>query len=203
MSEEQNQQTTDKQPTPPEPTDDPNPNVEFKESKVFEHMRGQINDLRKQLDDRDAKAREAEEAAERARLEEQGKWEERAKRADADLAAANAAHADEIRRLELEAGFAGIENEYTRAGVIAKCPEDTNPAEYIADVRDKNPDLWQSSTESESRNAAPGKRSGGGRTDWSTIKADMRSKDPKRVNPAIAQYEAYIREHHKKPPGWD
>ena len=159
MSEEATGNENNNQPQP-EPTE-PNPNAEWRNSSAAQQAFAEINALKKQLADNDAAQKAAKEAAEAKQLEEQGKYKELAAKAEAKLKEAEASYAAEKRQLKLEAGFAGIENEFTRAGVIAKCPDDVEPDAYIAEMREKNADLW-GTAEPAPRVGANGGRSGTG-----------------------------------------
>lgn len=202
MSVESNQVTDNNAPQEiVEPTPQTTPQDDFAGKK---HMAAEITKLRAELEQQKQAQQEAQEAAKRKQLEEQDRWKEIASDSEAKLKAAQDAHAAEVRRLTLEAGFAGIQDEFAREGVIAKCPPDADPREYIAEIKDKHPELLNPiSADPATRTAAQGLRSGSGGTDWSKVKADMNSRNPALVNPAIEKYETYVRENHKKPPGWD
>lgn len=201
-------ETTNQEPTTTEPTEN-EPKQESGDlsdaerwKKTKGHLTEQINKLRAELEaERKAKT-DAAAASRKKQLEEQGKWQEIANDATAKLEAAKKVHEAEVKRLTLEAGLAGIDNEFTREGIIAKCPPDVDPKNYIAELREKQPDLFKGS-DVPSRSTAPGVRSGSSQTDWSKVKADMKSRDPSLVNPAIEKYEKYVSEHKAKPPGWD
>jgi hypothetical protein len=107
-----------------------------------QHMAAEINRLRKELEEKDAAQKAAQEAAERKKLEEQGKFKELAERAQKERDELQASYAAKERSLKLEAAFAGIENEHLRAGVIARCDPDANIAEYAAQVRKDHADYW-------------------------------------------------------------
>lgn len=129
--------------TQPEPSGQA-PAVPDDEPSYKKHMAAEINRLRAEKEALIKAQQDAAEAAKRKELEAQGKWQEIAEAAQRERDELARQHAAEKRQLKLEAGLAGIENEFTRLGVIAKCPPDVEPDDYVAKVRQDNPDLWAS-----------------------------------------------------------
>ena len=168
-------------------------------------MAAEINRLRAELEsERKAKQDEAE-AARKKQLEEQGKWQEIATDAQSKYEAALKAHEAEVKRLTLEAGLAGIDNEFTREGIIAKCPGDVDPKNYIADLKENHPELF-TSNDSLPRTTPQGIRSSSGTSNWAADKAliDKANEYPGTVDPVKLQAAwdrklKYFNEHGKEP----
>lgn len=208
MSEESNQVTDNNAPQEnaeptPQQTTDKSPGYQPPEI----HMAKEISRLKAELEQQKKAQQEAQEAARQKQLEEQGKWQEVATDAQSKLKAAQDTHAAEVRRLTLEAGFAGIQDEFTREGVIAKCPPDADPREYIAEIKDKYPELLNPiSADTATRTAAQGVRSGSGAGNWAADKALIEAADanpgtvdPSKLRAAWARVQDYTDKHGKRP----
>lgn len=142
MTEENVNNNTEPQDQPqPETPPAPAPDGDFSGKKA---MAQEILHLREQLAQQAAAQKAAQDEAERKKLEEQGKFKELAEKAQRERDELKATYAAKERKLKLEAGFAGITDEFRRAGVIAMCPGDVEPDAYIAQVREQTPDLWGS-----------------------------------------------------------
>ena len=116
----------------------------FKDDPVYNAMARQINELRKAQDAAEAKRKAMEDEAEKKRLLEEGKYNELAAKLKAEAAQLEAEFKAKERRLLLEAKFATVDNEFTREGLIAKCPQgdDVNIDDYVADIRKSHPALF-------------------------------------------------------------
>jgi len=116
----------------------------FRDDPVYKAMAKQINELRAAQEAAEAKRKAMEDAAETKRLQEEGKYKELAAKAEAKAAQLEAEFKAKERRLLLEAKFATVENEFTREGLIAKCPQgdDVNINDYVADIRKDYPALF-------------------------------------------------------------
>jgi hypothetical protein len=116
----------------------------FRDDPVYKAMAKQINELRAAQEAAEAKRKAMEDAAETKRLQDEGKYKELAAKAEAKAAQLEAEFKAEKRRLLLEAKFATVENEFTREGLITKCPtgDDVNIDEYVADIRKNHPSLF-------------------------------------------------------------
>jgi hypothetical protein len=117
----------------------------FKDDPIYNAMARQINELRKAQDAAEAKRKAAEDEAETKRMQEEGKYKELAAKAEAKAAQLAAEFKARERSLILEAKFASVENEFTRAGIIAKCPtgDDVNIDEYVAEIRKNHPTIFE------------------------------------------------------------
>jgi len=167
------------------------------------HMADEIVRLRKERDEIVAKQKAASDEAERKRLEEEGKWKEIADGERAKREQLEASHAAAQRRWELEKLLIDLPK-LAISGAIAECPPDANIDEYAAKILEDNKALIVGSGEPQRTIAQGGRGSGsGGVTDWKKVQADMRSRNPSLVDPAIRKYQEYVHEHGTKPPGWD
>lgn len=167
------------------------------------HMADEIVRLRKERDEIVAKQKAASDEAERKRLEDEGKWKEIADGERAKREQLEAAHAAAQRRWELEKRLIGLP-QLAISGAIAECPQDANIEEYASKILEDNKALIVGASEQHRAIAQGGRGSGsGGVTDWKKVQADMRSRNPSLVDPAIRKYQEYVHEHGTKPPGWD
>lgn len=165
-------------------------------------MAAEIVRLRKEKKEILDKQKAAAEEAERKSLEEQGKWKEIAAKEKAEREKLEAFHASEKREWELRAKLVGLPD-LMIDGAIAKCPIDADVSEYAAKIMKDNEALLSGEPARKIAQGVGGGIGGGGNDNWSKVKADMKSRDPKLVNPAVRKYQAYISEHGKRPPGWD
>jgi hypothetical protein len=205
MTEEQVTNNQEPQETPPAPASgDTSPPPADDEPSYKKHMAAEINKLRAEKEALIKSQQEAAEAAKRKELEAQGKWQEIAENAQRERDELARQHAAERRQLKLEAGLAGIESEFTRLGVIAKCPTEADPDEYVAQVRKDNPELWASSE--------PGPRIGGQGVRSSTgsaftneraiiekATASPGSVKPRELRAALDKVRRYREQHGKDP----
>ena len=116
----------------------------FRDDPVYKAMAKQINELRAAQEAAEAKRKAMEDEAEKKRLLEEGKYNELAAKLKAEAAQLEAEFKAKERRLLLEAKFATVDNEFTREGLIAKCPQgdDVNIDDYVADIRKSHPALF-------------------------------------------------------------
>ena len=203
MANNNNQEPTTNNTTPPTTEPTTTPQAEPQSDDDFsgkKHMAATINRLRAELADRDAKAKAAADEAERKKLEDQGKWQEIADKAKADLELAHATHAAEKRRLTLEAKLAGMHPLALR-GAIADCPQDADIDAYVADIREKHKGLFDGATVS-SRSTPQGMA--GASTSSAAITAAtaqqwIKSDDPEKVKAARQFVKNYFNDHRKHP----
>lgn len=199
--EEPTATTPKPQPTTPAPAPAPAPEeADFPGKK---HMAEEIIRLRKERDEIVAKQKAAADEAERKRLEEEGKWKEIADSEKTKREQLEASHAVKEREWKLRAKLVGLP-ELMIDGAVAKCTQETNIEEYAAKVIDDNKTFLVGAGEPQRTIAQGGRGSGvGGVTDWKKVQADMRSRNPSLVDPAIRKYQEYVHDHGTKPPGWD
>ena len=186
MADNNNQEPINNNTTPPttEPTTEPaaEPKTDD-ESPGKKQMAAEINRLRSELADRDAKAKDAADEAERKKLEEQGKWQELADKAKAELELERTKHAAEKRRLTLEAKLTGL-NPLALRGAIADCPQDADIDAYVADIKNKYKSLFEG-VAAFSRGTPQGMPSHGSGTDKS-LEDRLKYEDPKDPTGAAA-----------------
>jgi hypothetical protein len=203
--EEPTSTTPKPQPTIPSATPAPSPEPSQGEADFpgKKHMAEEIVRLRKERDDFIAKQKAAAEEAERKRLEDEGKWKEIADSEKTKREQLEASHAAKEREWKLRAKLVGLP-ELMIDGAVAKCTQETNIEEYAAKVLEDNKSLLVGVGDPHRAIAQGGRGSGsGGVTDWKKVQADMRSRNPSLVDPAIRKYQEYVHEHGTKPPGWD
>jgi len=133
-----------------------------------------------ELADLKAKMAADNDAAEKKRLEEQGKWQELAEKEKANREAIEAKHAQTMKRMSLDTALlqAGIQNEYTREGIITRCPAETETADYIAQLQKDQPDLFKAPEMSAATRPAQGATSSSG-TPPQDLDERLVSDDPK------------------------
>jgi hypothetical protein len=201
--EEPTATTPKSQPTTPVPAPAPAPAPEEADFPGKKHMADEIVRLRKERDEIVATQKAAADEAERKRLEDEGKWKEIADTERTKREQLEAAHAAAQRRWELEKLLIDLPK-LAISGAIAECPPDANIEEYAAKILEDNKALLVGAGEPQRTIAQGGRGSGsGGVTDWKKVQADMRSRNPSLVDPAIRKYQEYVHEHGTKPPGWD
>ena len=160
-------------PTPPaQPAAPPAAGDDFPGKK---HMADEINRLRKENEEILAKQKAASDAAERKRLEEEGKWKEIADQEKKKREQLEASHASDKRRWELREKLAGLPS-LAISGAIAECPPDADIAQYAAKVLEDNKALLVGAGDAQ-RAIAQGSRgaSGGG----TSLEERLAYNDPK------------------------
>lgn len=178
------------------------------------HMIEEINKLRKQLEaqnkalaDREAAEKAAAEERERKKLEAEGDYKAALRRLEEQNATLEASFKARERRLVLEAGFAGVQGDAADvivAGLIAQCPAESDPADYIAQVREQRPGLWQA-TQSTPRISAQGMPSGGSanlaneRAIIERAQTSPGSVSPKELRAAMDRVQRYRAQHGADP----
>lgn len=122
--------------------------MRFKDDPIYARMAGEINSLRDAQRKAEDQRKSDLAAAEQKKLEEQGKWQEIASKAKADLAAKEAEFSAKEKRLTLAAMFAAVapfdnneDNEDFRNGLISKCG-DKSAEEYVAEIKAARPHLF-------------------------------------------------------------
>lgn len=182
-TEEQNQGTDETQ------QDTGGDGADVRKHPAFVAVTKQLSELKAALDEREAKAKAAEEAAARKKLEEEGNYKALTEKLNADFAAKEAAYKANERRLLLEARLAGVD-ELVRDGLIARCPSDSDVEAYVTEARQKYPHVFEPKpviSESEEESFPPkmmsGGRSGSGQT--KSLEERLKNADP------AAQREAF------------
>lgn len=123
----------------------------------------QLSELKTALDEREAKAKAAEESAARKKLEEEGNYKALTEKLNAEYAAKEAAYKANERRLLLEARLAGVD-ELVRDGLIARCPSDSDVEAYVAEARQKYPHVFEPKQITTEEEPLPPKMMSGGRS---------------------------------------
>lgn len=199
MSEEQQNNNTEPQETPPAPQDDAERRVpESALKKQAADFKAELAKLQKQIDGYEkAKADEAQK-----KLEEEGKYKEIADRAQEEAEAAKKEAADTIRELNLRQALNGIQNEYAMKGAIASCPDDADIQEWATQFRSDNEELFKTPAVGGTSQPAQGGKSGGS-TDagWAQVSKDYQSGIPDKVKAANLKLLQYRAEHNEDPPG--
>ena len=209
MSEEQTQETTTTESQDKTTVQDDERMV--KESALI----AQGRDYKAQLADKDqenaqlkAKLDRIEQDKKSADLASQGKWEDWAKNeVESKLSESNdlikqlRADLEKSRSSILEAGLVGIENEYTRAGIISKCPVDQDPLEYLKEIQETGV-LKAPSVGGTSQPAQGGKSGGSTDAGWAKVNEDYKSGIPDKVKAAELKLNQYKEKHQgETPPG--
>ena len=146
----------------------------------------------------------AEEKARAEQLAAAGQWEQLAAEKNAEIERIKAEHSAKERSLKLEAKLAQVSDDLARDGIIARCPADADIDEYVSGIREKRPDLFAQPGIKAAAVPAQGGQSGGKTKDWSTVKADINSGVPFRVQAAVVKLREYrYANDGKYPPGWD
>lgn len=137
----------------------------------LEQERARAAEMQAKLDQLTSAQEQAQKEAEEKRLADEGRYKEIADKARAETEQLRAAHAAELRKRDLTTELirAGLTNDIAIAGAIATCPGDADVSQYVAEIREKNPNLFVSGEMPPATTPAQG-RSAGASDQWANIK---------------------------------